>query len=367
MHYSLLSRFQGTLLGAALGEVLGAALVADSKSNRSLLNLSAGQWASESGRLTADSCSQMAIACVDRLIQTGNPDDLMPSPSSAKAGIAIATIPIALFFHENQDQLHYYLQQTASSWQTSSEIQGGVLAVGNAIALAMQEQLHPLDLIPQLLTELNLVAHSPLFTHQLQQVQICLEQQLGLAQAMPLLSLDLNAMPSSSLGNLSGQVSQDNLAIATELTALALSFYCFLSTPEDYSLSLLRSAHGAIQISRLKILLGLPRMQMIRAMGVTTALTGALSGAHNSLAGIPTDWRIKLDHAQDSPLVGLEFLSPVDKVKDLANQLLAVWSGVAWLGNTELETVQTRDDGTDQSQLPFVALPIASPNVIRPR
>jgi ADP-ribosylglycohydrolase len=372
MRYSLLSRFQGTLLGAALGEVLGTALVADGKSNRSLLNFSAGQWASESSRLTRDGWSQMAIACADRLIQTGNPADLTPvpsgAPSSPKIGIAIATLPIALFFHENQDQLHHHLQQTASSWQTGSEIKGGVLAVGHAIALALQEQLNPLDLIPQLLTELNLATHSPLFTHQLQQVQICLEQQVGLARTISLLSLDPDALPLSSLGKSSlVESSLDNLSIAAELTALALSFYCFLSTPEDYALSLLRSAYGAVQMSRLKSLLGLPSVQIMRLMEVMIALTGALSGAYNSLAGIPTDWRIKLYPFQDSPLVGLGDLSPVDKIEGLAAQFLAVWAGAAWSGNTGSRTVLLRGNSIDQTNPSSVHLPIAAPHVIRPR
>jgi hypothetical protein len=372
MRYSLLSRFQGTLLGAILGEVLGDALVADGKSNRSLLNFSAGQWASESSRLTTDNWSQMAIAYIDRLIQTGNPADLTPDPSSApsgpKAGIAIATLPIALFFHENPEQLHYHLQQTASSWQISSEIKGGVLAVGHAIALALQEQLHPLDLIPQLLTELNLAAHSPLFTHQLQQVQICLEQQIGLAKTLSLLSPDLLALPLSSLNESSlGKSSLDNLSIAVDLTALALSFYCFLSTPEDYALSLLRSAHGAVQMSRLKSLVGLPSVQIMRLMEVMIALTGALSGSYNSLTGIPIDWRIKLDPFQNSPLVGLGSLSPVDKIECQAAQLLAVWAGAAWSGNTGSGTLPLRGNGIDQTNPYSVRLPIAAPHVIRPR
>ncbi|MEM7592140.1 MAG: ADP-ribosylglycohydrolase family protein [Cyanobacteria bacterium P01_A01_bin.83] len=67
--------------------------------------------------------------------------------------------------------------------------------------------------------------------------------------------------------------------------AIALSWFCFISTPQDYKLSVLRAASLDSTIG-----------------SVITALTGTLSGAYNGITAIPGNWhrRIRLDSNYDS-------------------------------------------------------------------
>ena len=67
--------------------------------------------------------------------------------------------------------------------------------------------------------------------------------------------------------------------------AIALSWFCFISTPQDYKLSVLRSASIDSTIG-----------------SVTTALTGTLSGAYNGITAIPGNWqrKIRLDSNYNS-------------------------------------------------------------------
>ena len=71
------------------------------------------------------------------------------------------------------------------------------------------------------------------------------------------------------------QLSEELLPIGNEgQTAIALSYYCFATTPLDFKLSVQRSANLKPRLANL-----------------TTALTGTISGAYNGMARIPLDWR----------------------------------------------------------------------------
>ena len=75
-----------------------------------------------------------------------------------------------------------------------------------------------------------------------------------------------------SLHQLSELLSKNNSKIGQ--TAIALSIYCFATTPQDFRLSIERAASLEPQTAWL-----------------TTALTGTISGAYNGIAGIPKNWR----------------------------------------------------------------------------
>ncbi|MEM7757979.1 MAG: hypothetical protein AAF298_07625 [Cyanobacteria bacterium P01_A01_bin.40] len=62
--------------------------------------------------------------------------------------------------------------------------------------------------------------------------------------------------------------------------AIALSWYCVITTPQDFKLSILRAASIDSSIAEL-----------------TTTLTGTLSGAYNGIAGIPGNWRTRIIQA----------------------------------------------------------------------
>ncbi len=274
MRYSLLSRFQGGLLGSILGELWSSNFLRQDW--RSLPNQKLSPW------------SEIGICTAESLIRSGKLDpsdwqhiphcqevflDLKNTASSSEAALAI--LPIALFFHESPSLLREKLEQAAAIWQHSREGSENILVWGYAIALALKEKLDPSQFIAQILDHLGIVETS--IGQQLVKVQTFLARGTGLEQVVAQLSRQ-------------GKPSQ---------TAIALALYCFGYTPEDFRLCVTRAARTGYQPRR------------------TAALTGALAGVYNSFSGIPACWRLASQRHQ----IGKE-------TYQRAKRLFAVWSGV---------------------------------------
>mgnify|MGYP006266887397 CR=1 FL=1 len=276
MRYSLLSRFQGGLVGSQIGEILA--------------NYYQGRGESLSP------WSQMGIFTTEQLIRSGKLtdkdweriekrregfQDLKDSASSSQT--ALASLPLAVFFHESHHLLTEKLRQAADLWQHPADPWEDVLLWGYAIALALKEKLEPQRFIAQLLADLA-TPRTPL-VQQLEQVQGFLARGTGLEQVVAQLS---RQYPPSR-------------------TAIALAFYCFGHAPEDFRLCVTRAARCGCQPE------------------ITAALTGALAGVHNSLSGIPARWRLA------------SFRHPrANNCYQKAKSLFAVWSGVYDLNQAEL-------------------------------
>jgi ADP-ribosylglycohydrolase len=231
-----------------------------------------------------------------------------PRASLKAAEGALATLPIALFFYDSEIRQQQLLVQTVQLWQAPPDGEAGLLAIGYAIAQVLKERLERLTLLPQILAYLKQSTAKPTasllnLTKTLEQVQTLLQHGAGLYAAIE----QLRAVTTQS-----------------ESRAIAIAFYCFLSTPDDLRLSLLRAARSG------------------EVAPAACALTGALSGAHNSLNGLPLSWRI------NSSIPLLWGLSS-EEMNQLAARLFAVWSGVYASGTV-----------TNASA-------IAAPGVIRPR
>jgi ADP-ribosylglycohydrolase len=307
MRYSLLSRFRGTLYGAALGEILGNYCCDRLQAKLPLSNLENGQWAAAPMRSTPSGVSataagwgRLALAAAHCLIEgIQSPDACLPREGNANAGIAIAALPIALFFHDDFQQLRRHLAKTTAQCASSPEVCGGVLTVAYAVALALQERLHPPQFIAQVIAELNLAASSPLLAQQLWQVQTYLDRGSGLSAVLASFRVHA-ANPQQS-----------------DILPFVLAFYCHLSTPDATSVAMRRAVAGMSALT-----------SRHAQLAVTTALTGALSGAYNGLSGIPIDWRRQLDRpATHPPLARLWSLTATDRIDQLASHLLASWSG----------------------------------------
>ncbi|MCL1474755.1 ADP-ribosylglycohydrolase family protein [Argonema antarcticum] len=337
MRYSLLSRFRGALLGAAIGEIWGAYGESWQQGVKEPSGLPSS-WGRLVVRGTEGLIRQGKLDLADwgepslgkrPLTESGkayeeasfsgyaspNTDETYTKydhKSAAGSGI-VATVPVALFFHEDEVKLRQNLQQVADVWQDDSVLKDGTLAIGYAIALALKERLDPATLIPEILIYLDV--ETPL-VHQLRQVQTLLEEGAGLEMTLETL------MPRHS-------APRPNVAIA-------LAFYCFLSTLEDLRLSVVRAARC-------------PQPE------ITIALTGALSGAYNSIAGIPVGWRLALGKQKDenSPLATLWGLHSETELLRLAARLLAAWSGVC---DAEKFLIDTS-----------LVSAVAAPKVIKPR
>jgi len=264
-------------------------------------------------KLEADLWTQRALRGAESLIRCGKlnledwgtsthplPPSLLPvkTETATVSEIAIVTLPVALFFHDHFPTLQEKLTLVTTHWRSTDEVPLETWVMGYAIAQALTEKLAPANLIPQILTSLD-QGKSPLI-EQLIQVQTLVEQRASLNTAITQLCRHTDA---------------------TEMP-IALAFYCFLSTPEDFRLSVIRAARTGYQ----------PQ--------TTTALTGILSGVYNSLIGIPLTWRLALNSKDRSELL------------HLASCLLAAWSGVY-------------SPAMIQEEFPQAA--IAAPRVIQPR
>jgi len=218
---------------------------------------------------------------------------------------AVAMLPFALFFHDDRIKLRQQLQKAASIWLHDTEALDGVLAVAFAIALALTEKLDVASLIPRTVDYLE-TSQTPL-VQLLEEVQTLLEQGAGLDKTLT--QLRRNAQ-------LRGE------KLSRSYVSIALAFYCFLSTPEDFRLCVTRAARTGSHSQ------------------VTAAIAGALAGAYNSIIGISIGWRL----AANQIGTGVQRLQQADR-------LLAVWSGFY--------------DLTAVEQYPLMA--VAAPRVIQPR
>ena len=316
MRYTLLNRFQGALLGAAIGEILGthcgdrfihqATLDRTNSADRSVW-LTVPDWGFQSAPVgmgqSGAGWGSLAIKQLRHLlqpyspIQLDSPPQLDLLPNSEPSGLAIATLPIALFYHENPDLMQAQIRQALAHWQIGAEPAIGVLLVGYTLSLILREQFSPATLIDDFIRYVDL-------------------PQAPLIASLNSLQLDLALPP------------------ATESPVL-LALAAFLKTPESYRLSLLQAAQAQVQPA------------------VVCAIVGALSGAYNGKAGLPLDWYSALQRrcspafasatsasatsASAKVFSGAELPSPLlllwevdsaTQLLELACQLFTGWSGM---------------------------------------
>jgi ADP-ribosylglycohydrolase len=213
-----------------------------------------------------------------------------------EAGLAIATLPFALFYHEDlhllRQQIHLIVAQKTVVQAHPPEAELGATVVHCAIALAVQNRLQPSQLIPQLLADLQLSQFHPALAEQLTQVQ-------------------------KSLVGQTAETLTDEILLPfhlRQLSPIPLAFFAFLSTPENFRLSLLRAA----------------QLSSAAAHACTLTLTGALSGAYNGKSVLPPDWRTALRSTPEnrSPLSRLWDVESEDELLQYAKSLFSLWSGM---------------------------------------
>ncbi|MGV2831060.1 hypothetical protein [Myxosarcina sp. GI1(2024)] len=260
MRYCLLSRFQGAWLGSILGE----ALVAKNHfSDRlKITNYQTSQWLKLRNKI--------ATAIV-------NQKHLQTKLSSNGDSLALVLLPLILEGHESLEILQATLIQnkfteleiTPNGKQEFSvtnpnqvKMLKNVLLWGYAISLALKAKLNVDNPIEQILAGVEADFTSAALIEQLHIVNWALKQGRSLNKMLEvLLSLDEHC-----------------------LSAIALSLYCFANTPQDFYLAVSRAR-------------SLPYVT-IDFQQITAALTATLSGAYNSLAGIPTSWQMFGNHNQ---------------------------------------------------------------------
>lgn len=379
MRYSLLNRFQGTLLGVSFGRFLGIeslnasiqkdspAIIKDNQLAR-LIKLNQSKKPSffqqrEPVHLLAAQCGIEGLkALAGHLIchQGWNEQDSLArelkfcseylnsridwnqTPSEKKATLmlgrgeqvltsseaAIILIPIALLFHEDRLQRHQCLEQLARAfWENQCpEKEAGTLIIAEAIAQALTATLKPRQFMGEILTHLPI---SAALTTLLTTVQGLVEHRVSLAKAAE----ELVKTEKTLL------ISESPLDLGDCLPFL-LALYCFLSTPEDPKLSMFR----AVQTGYSPV--------------ITTVLCGALSGAYNGKGSFPIQWQIartcstpSCDQNESTSSRLNAALSEEESLK-FATELFALWSGVY---------------NTSNLPNPVLAHPVvAAPSVIQP-
>ncbi|MBW4661846.1 MAG: ADP-ribosylglycohydrolase family protein [Drouetiella hepatica Uher 2000/2452] len=330
MRHTLSSRFQGGFLGAAIGEILAARLAAHPSEARAWAEIGFGGSLGAPEPLASEPlASHWGKWTIDQMCRlTRSPSAFSEPPTKppmSLAGLAIALLPLAFFYHEDSHLLNRQVQRRLDQWQMPREAGMGAIAIGYAISLILREQVQPLDLIPQILAEMP---DSAALTDTLTQVQSWLVEASIASQFSAHRLFGVNSLPVS--------ISVSPTLVSLETIPIALALYAFLSTPEDFRLSLLRVAQFPSQNACVHRL--------------TCSLTAALSGAHNGRGGLPQDWRRLLrddlsrdnlarDNLARDNLVrdNLERRSPLSlswdvrsesELLECVNRFVSAWSGM---------------------------------------
>ncbi len=275
MRYSINSRFRGSLVGATLGEKI-----------------------SQPGKIKPSSIAKVIVPGAQSLVELGSFDYqswskmLLPLKLTPLQAI-IATLPLALFYHDNNIKLRQNLLAVAKIWENEPIIQEGILALGYAIAIILTEKLVANKLIAQIVAFID--TPSTDLSDTLIQVLGLLDQKAGIEKTISQINPDRDRISKS----------------------IALGFYYFLSTLEDFKLSINRSIQSPL----------------------SSTIVGALSGAYNSISNIPSNWQTTIN---------LQATTQIEMLQ-LSDSLVAVWSGAY------------------DSTIKLTSTAVAAPRVIRSR
>lgn len=321
MRYSLHSRFQGMLLGAAIGEELGC-YCADHYSLNAVRTQALTSPLPELYRwqpgTRADQLLQplsktiyghTALCWTKTLLEQGGwkglesdltTDFQLGSESvsqlskplfSNSAELAIAALPLMLFFHDNEIRLTQVLEDVVTRLKMPRSTLTELSVIHTAIAQALTERFTPDRLLPELIEQL--------------QNSDRLDQDDPTALIASLKMTQTLSQAGASLDTAIRKLVTFREA-PSGIEMISLVLYCFLTSPDNVRLTLLRAGHLAL----------MPQ--------VLCGLAGALSGAYNSVNGLPLHWHWKAEATAPTLVWGVTSAT----LKHLATRLLAVWSGV---------------------------------------
>lgn len=171
--------------------------------------------------------------------------------------------------------------------KTATEIDNSLLIWNYLLSLILNSECEPWQL------DLNLLVEKTV-------------KELDVGEARLIKQLKLVALAiknGTSLHSLSEKLSSND----NYHTAIALSWYCFITTPQDFKISILRAVNVKEKSARF-----------------TAALTGTLSGAYNGVAGIPWNWRARISQSSNYLLENQTVL-----------KLFQAWLGVYSINNNQ--------------------------------
>lgn len=295
MRYCLVNRYRGALLGAFIGFALTS--LSDKKYREQLVyrHFKPGavdvlpmsnaalksHWGLHAMLLGTKSLIELGHFDIDDWTLRQQPlyGDIALTPHFFFQAI-VATLPLTFFFQENTTKLRENLSNMLEIWSPDALLRDGILAVAYTMAHNFTEKFQSHTLIPEIISFLG---ETPtLIPQTLSHVNSLLERGAGLETAVS----ELRKTDKFS-------------------TSLAIAFYSFLSTKEDFRFCVSRAAlfcevPGAVEVA------------------------SAMSGAYNSTVGIPVNWQLQLMHRKTSVWGFTNFA----QMLKLADALVASWSGV---------------------------------------
>ncbi|GAB4280409.1 MAG: hypothetical protein Fur0025_08350 [Oscillatoriaceae cyanobacterium] len=290
----------------------------------------------------------MAAASAESLIRCGgfdvedwhqscvlawSPDDGGTEAELTPVAALMAILPLVLFYHEEDLIWPEHLWQASSLWSPLGGCSWELWAFGYAIAQSLQEKLKPAIAISDLQKMAKIVSFPP-------------DGQDGSGAVVAAKLAELLAKKASGKmvgAELTGLLGEKP-GFHSPNAAFALALYCFLSTPEDFRLSVVPA-----------VLPGGDRE-------LTGAIAGALSGAYNGIAGIPLSWQMCkpqihrgcLDASMSFMPLSLSPLPPPTasvSLLPLASRLFAAWAGIYDLNR---QNIDSADWSKVMSHLSFV-------------
>jgi ADP-ribosylglycohydrolase len=291
------ARFQGCLLGLAIGDALGmpvegmraSAIRSRVGRMRDFLDapwrmLSAGQWTDDTKMMLCHARSIVEAGGADledtarKFVEWFKSNDwrgmggatyesikrlmagVPPSESGMKGemaagnGVAMRIAPIGLFDCLDLEKMREDCRAVAVITHDNPEAVAGGRAVAYAVAGGVRGDLDPASLIAQTIAFIGPCR----VAERLEQAARFLESGMYVAEAL------------ARLGT-GGYV----------VETVASAFFCFLRTPDDFEETAMRAVEGGMDAD------------------TTGAVAGAISGAYNGLAAIPERWRHGVEGAEE--------------------------------------------------------------------
>lgn len=279
--YPLLLRFQGSLFGAVLGELIAAQHFCTQSSPQNLRQLP--QASSLSQRLIQSTQNLLIVRRDnhdDRLLDSvdSRPSDSSPAPldpglneswlqqTPQPLEVAIGWLPYLLYSHESPKALNHTLETLIPHLSPKHCSLLGLVAGG--LALALREPGKPAAPAPFLRPWLTAFPTQANW-------EDSRAEWVGVQQ-FPLQALEDWLTQQRSL-HFVQQWLQTRSQIPVEFQQVLQVLYCFLSTPQDVMTIINRTIYQASYPTENFTLVG--------------ALAGALGGAYNGVMGFPIAWR----------------------------------------------------------------------------
>ncbi|BAU63079.1 hypothetical protein STA3757_04340 [Stanieria sp. NIES-3757] len=270
--YSLLNRFQGVWLGSAIGKALTSNFQASDWQKIVNCQPSQGMLAGEKIAQILCNCERIELDCQETSLTLE-----LKKLSCCSEEVICSILPLVLLYHDNLSFFKEQWQQLPMLYHNYLEVEEAIYFWSEAIALILREKLNFTESLDS--TILDVGDSKASLVKQLNQVLSLVSEGKSLQEVVEELDQEDQSHPMQK--------------------AIALAWYCFHSSPENFSLCIRRAMNTGSQSLTVVV------------------LTGALAGAYNGMTGIPLNWRLA---SQNNVFL--------QRLKQESQRLLAIWSGM---------------------------------------